>query len=247
MLQMDPIRPLDPALPITPQLTKRLRNRIIRNHLKPGDSISETEIAQVYDVSRQPVREAFIKLSHQGLILIRPQRRTVVSKIAYQDVLDARFLREAIEADIVRLLAKTRDDAVIGALRDQIEQQKRVRADDPESFTRLDEQFHSMLAEAAGKAGTWGFVEGVKAQMDRVRFLSLADYPTELLVQQHTEIVDMVEARDLDRAEENARQHLRAMLDNLPSVIAANPDFFDLPDGGIAPSVNTPTLGGEYS
>lgn len=247
MLQMDPIRPLDPALPITPQLTQRLRERIIRNHIKPGDSISETEIAQVYDVSRQPVREAFIKLSHQGLILIRPQRRTVVSKIAYQDVLDARFLREAIEADIVRLLAKTRDDAVVTALRTQIEHQQRVRKDDPESFTQLDEQFHRMLADAVGKGGTWSFVEGVKAQMDRVRFLSLVNFPVDLLIEQHTQIVDAVEARDLDHAEENARQHLRAMLDYLPGVIADNPEFFDLPDGGIAPSVNTPTLGGEYS
>lgn len=247
MLQMDPMRPLDPALPITPQLTQRLRDRIIRNHLKPGDRISETEIAKVYDVSRQPVREAFIKLADQGLLLIRPQRRTVVSRIAYQDVLDARFLREAIEADIVRLLAKTRDDALIGTLRAQIELQKRVHSDDLETFTQLDEQFHRMLADAVGKAGTWSFVEGVKAQMDRVRFLSLFDYPMALLIEQHTQIVDAVEARDLDRAEENARQHLRLMLDYLPGVIAANPSFFDLPEGGLAPSVNTPTLGGEYT
>ena len=51
---------LDPMAPITPQVTRILRERIIQNDLEPGDRVSESEIAQFYEVSRQPVREAFI-------------------------------------------------------------------------------------------------------------------------------------------------------------------------------------------
>ena len=100
MTQMDAIIALDPMRPITPQVAQLLRDRIIRNALKPGNRISETEIAKTYDISRQPVREAFIKLQEQGLLQVLPQRGTIISRIAYQAVLDARFLREAIEADI---------------------------------------------------------------------------------------------------------------------------------------------------
>ena len=46
--------------------------------LLPGTRISEVEIADRFDVSRQPVREAFIRLSNLGLLLVRPQRATVV-------------------------------------------------------------------------------------------------------------------------------------------------------------------------
>ena len=53
-------------------------------------------------VSRQPVREAFIKLSEAGLVRIRPQRGTFVVKISTKQVTDARFVREAVEVAVAR-------------------------------------------------------------------------------------------------------------------------------------------------
>jgi DNA-binding GntR family transcriptional regulator len=53
-----------------------LRSAIVTLQLKPGQALSETEIAQRFRVSRQPVREAFIKLAEAGLIEVRPQRGT---------------------------------------------------------------------------------------------------------------------------------------------------------------------------
>src|SRR5690554_5571253 len=68
----------------------------------PGTRISETELAAAYEVSRQPVREAFIKLAEEGLLAVRPQRGTFILRISIPAVLTARFIREAVEADIVR-------------------------------------------------------------------------------------------------------------------------------------------------
>ena len=90
---------LNPASAIAPQIYSRLRDAIIRNGFGPGDRISESEVARACAVSRQPVREAFIKLSGEGLLAILPQRGTIITKINYTAVLDARFLREAIEAE----------------------------------------------------------------------------------------------------------------------------------------------------
>lgn len=245
MTQKETITALDPMRPITSQLARLLRERIIRNQLQPGNRISESEIAKTYEISRQPVREAFIKLQEQGLLTVLPQRGTVVSKIAYLTVLDARFLREAFEADIVRVLAGECADGVVPALRDLIAQQQDVsHQGDTDAFTRLDEQFHQKLAEAAGKGGAWKLIEGVKSQMDRVRFLSLENFPMDRLVQQHTAIVDAIAQRDAGSAEQSARHHLREMLDYLPGVVAANPDFFDLPAGAMGAPINTPILGG---
>jgi DNA-binding GntR family transcriptional regulator len=121
-----PVWDLDHSLPIGPQLHRILRERIVRNDLASGSKISESEIAKSYSISRQPVREAFIKLSEEGLILIRPQRSTIVRKIDPVTVLEARFVREAIEADIVKLLAKRSDPAVIKELRAQLAEQQSV-------------------------------------------------------------------------------------------------------------------------
>ncbi len=97
---------LDPLQAVSPQLRLRLRSRIIRNDLKPMTRLSEPELATEYGVSRQPVREAFITLANEGLLEIRPQRGTRVKLIDFETVLDGRFVREAVEADIVKKIAK---------------------------------------------------------------------------------------------------------------------------------------------
>ncbi|WP_299750286.1 GntR family transcriptional regulator [uncultured Boseongicola sp.] len=221
-----PVWDLDHSLPIGPQLHRILRERIVRNDLASGSKISESEIAKSYSISRQPVREAFIKLSEEGLILIRPQRSTIVRKIDPVTVLEARFVREAIEADIVKLLAKRSDPAVIKELRAQLAEQQRVAHNDPTRFILLDELFHWTLAEAADKANVWRFIEGLKSQMDRVRFLSFSLFPTTKLIEQHKEIVDSIETGDVRQAEMSIRVHLNEILTDLPAIQAENPDFF---------------------
>ena len=235
---------LDPSATISPQIYTHLRDAIIRNRFAPGDRISESEIARGCNVSRQPVREAFIKLSSEGLLAILPQRGTVITKIGYSAVLDARFLREAIEADIVAILANDPNPAVIRELRAQLKAQAAVVKTDPQDFIGLDERFHRTLADAAGKRSAWRLIEGLKSQMDRVRFLSLARFPVKKLIAQHKAVVDRIEIGDPQGANAAIRGHLREVLSDLPQILAANPDFFDVPDGDIPEPVNAPIQGG---
>lgn len=83
----------DPLKPVSAQLRKIIWHRIIVNDLRPNSKISEPELAKAYNVSRQPVREAFITLVNEGLLEIRPQRATIVKMIDFDAVLDARFVR----------------------------------------------------------------------------------------------------------------------------------------------------------
>jgi DNA-binding GntR family transcriptional regulator len=236
---------LDPATPITPQVYAHLRDAIIRNRLTPGDRISESETARAYAVSRQPVREAFIKLASEGLLAVLPQRGTIISKISYAAVLDARFLREAIEADIVQILAAAPDQSLVRELRSQLKAQKKVARTVLEDFIVLDERFHRTLADAAGKRGTWKLIEGLKSQMDRVRFLSLGHFPVDKLIMQHTSIVDCIEKGDRSNANAAIRCHMREILIDLPQILGASPDFFELPGGELPEPVNAPIQGGE--
>ena len=236
---------LDAAQPITPQITRHLRDRIIQGDLKPGNRVSEAEIARACDVSRQPVREAFIKLAEQGLVAVLPQRGTVVSKIAYSAVLDARFLREAIEADIVAILTQAADPALVKELRRQLSTQEALSAAEKAAFMQCDDRFHRTLAEAAGKGGAWKLIEGLKSQMDRVRFLSLGHFPMGKLIDQHRAIADRIESGDGVAANIAIRMHLREVLHDLPQICGANPDFFDMPAGDVPAPVNAPIQGGD--
>ncbi|WP_328805138.1 GntR family transcriptional regulator [Stappia albiluteola] len=212
--------------PVGPQVYRILRAKIIRGDLAPGARISESEIARTFALSRQPVREAFIKLSEEGLVEVRPQRGTLVTKISTAAVLDARFVREAIEADVVRLVARSVDPAVLADLRGQIELQKAIAGGDPDQFMRLDERFHRTLSEAAGKPYAWKVIEDVKAQMDRVRFLSFIQFPVPTLIKQHEAVVDAIAAEAPDAAEAAMRRHLREIITALPAIAEARPAFF---------------------
>lgn len=218
---------IDAAAAIAPQLYRFLRDRIVRTELLPGEAISETEIARLYDVSRQPVREAFIKLAEAGLVQIRPQRGTIITPISTEAVMDARFVREAIEADVVKLVAEHNDHAMRTELLRQIEQQKRVADEDSEAFVKLDEFFHRSLAEMAGKAYAWRVVEEVKAQMDRVRYLSVERPHVRLLINQHEAIVTAIVRGEVAAAENAMRAHLREILKTLPAVAAGRPELFN--------------------
>lgn len=225
-------RQLAQGVPVGPQVYRILRQRIIRGELEPGTLISESEIARSFALSRQPVREAFIKLAEEGLVEVRPQRGTLVRKISVASVMDARFVREAIEADVVKLMVERADTAVIRELRRQLAAQQEAAADKSDLFMRLDELFHRTLAESVGKSYAWKVVEDVKAQMDRVRYLSFQQFPVPNLILQHTEIVDAIEAGDESRADRAIRTHLREIIKDLPAVSTARPAFFEEGEAG---------------
>lgn len=218
---------LQQSAPIGPQLYRILRERIIRADLTPGARISESEVARTYSLSRQPVREAFIKLAEDGLLEVRPQRGTFVRKISPEAVMDARFVREALEAEIVRLVADAADGALVAELEDQLARQDALAETESGRFIELDERFHRTLAEAVGKAYAWKVIEEVKAQMDRVRYLSTLYFPKRELVAQHRAIVTAIARRDPTAASEAMRRHLRKILTDLPAIAAARPHFFE--------------------
>ncbi|MHA3977355.1 GntR family transcriptional regulator [Halovulum sp. GXIMD14794] len=224
-------RPITTDKPVALQLVSILRDAILHCELIPGQRLSEQEIADTMGLSRQPVREAFIRLSGEGLLAALPQRGTFVSRISTAEVLDSRFVREAVEADIVHLATRRADTALFDRLDALLEAQSAITTGDALRFTALDEDFHRTLAEAAGKTRAWVHIQGLKSQMDRVRFMVAADMPTRELVAQHTRVVEAIKAGDEDRAEAEMRNHLNQILRDLPKIMAAHADYFTDPSG----------------
>lgn len=221
------IRTIDTGSAVGPQIYRLVHHRIVSGDLVPGTRLSETEIAEAYGISRQPVREAFIKLSEDGLLEVRPQRGTYVRKISVAAVMDARFVREAIEADVVRLLAQTPDPGLEAELKRQIAAQRQVIAADISGFVPLDDMFHRTLAEAAGKPFAWKVIDGLKSQMDRVRQLSSLTIQRDTLIDHHTAIATAIGQGDVAGAEAAMRLHLREILNDLPVIRAGLPEYFD--------------------
>lgn len=209
------------------QLHRILRTAIIQGKLKPGQAISEADISKRFSISRQPVREAFIKLGEERLIEVLAQRGTYVRKISVKEVLDARHLREVIEVAIVRELALKRDEALIAALRQRLVQQEQVTPGDSRTFLELDDEFHKALALGAGREYAWRITEGIKAQMNRVRFLAVdSASPKPTIVSEHEDIVDAIESGNPDLAAQRMENHLRTLIVTLPIIAERYPEHF---------------------
>lgn len=217
---------LDLGKTVGPQVYQILHDQIVQGKVVPGTRFSEAEISRKFNTSRQPVREAFIKLRNEGLVEIRPQRGTFVTKIWIDAVGDARFIREAIEADIVKLLARESNPQLVTLLREQILQQRNLAPSEGGRFLELDEQFHRTLAECAQKAIAWKVIASMKAHLDRVRHLSSIQKPLKNLIDQHEEIVDAIEAKDSIKAEKAIRYHMQEVLRDLPEIVAKHPELF---------------------
>ncbi|MDB5860793.1 MAG: GntR-family transcriptional regulator [Ramlibacter sp.] len=211
------------------QIQQSLRRSIVTLELPPGTQLSENEVALRFGVSRQPAREAMIALAKIGLVRVAPQRGTVVVKISARQVMQVRFIREALETAIVRQACIQFDPMFRSSIDSIMAAQRKAATDnDIASFQEHDERFHAALAAGAGAELAWQAVIDVKCHMDRVCHLTLMDQQTVLgLIAQHQTILAAIDARDVDAADRAMRHHLTEVLRSLPKVLADRADLFE--------------------
>ncbi len=193
---------------VTDQVFDLLYERVVNLSLPPGAKLSEAEVAAQMGVSRQPVRDAFYRLSQLGFIQIRPQRATTVTPISEQAVMQAHFIRSSLEQSCMRVAALKLTPAELDALDALVDrQEKMVTAGRRDAFHALDDQFHRDICAAAGLDFVWALVRDNKGHMDRVRYLSLT-YGASTAWQEHRQIMAALRARDPEAAAAAMRQHL---------------------------------------
>ena len=127
-------------------------------------------------VSRQPVRDAFWRLSQLGFLTIRPQRSTDGQRRSPSEaVLQARFVRTALEIETVRVAAERlrRGGARRRSTRCSRRRRRRWRRTTASGSTRSTTSSTGGSATLAGHEFAWALIRENKAHMDRVRFLSL--------------------------------------------------------------------------
>jgi len=148
------------------------------------------------------------------LVEILPQRGSFITPIRLHEVLEARFIREALEIAVVREAAASGRAEVLGRLENLLQAQRAAARDkDLERFLELDEAFHHTLSESVDKQRCWRLIQSVKHQLDRVRYLSLPEPGNlALLIRQHAAIAEAVLAGKPEKAETLMRGHLREVL-----------------------------------
>jgi DNA-binding GntR family transcriptional regulator len=179
-------------------VTKEL---VLSGELPGGHLFSEGDIATRLDMSRTPVREAFLRLQAEGLLQLIPKRGVVVVPVPpgeAEDVLDA---REAIESAAVRRLLRRPElvpaalDAMRAALRVQREH---ADAGDLAAFAEADEAFHRTIVAAGRNELTLGFYATLADRQRRMSIRALGPTPEQLpvVLREHEALIAIIDAGD---------------------------------------------------
>lgn len=188
----------------------------------------ETELARQFNVSRTTVREALRSLTTQRMINKVPGSRggNFVQRIDYNslgsavidsvhnllaigsiDFTEVAEVRQHLEVPAVRLAAANRSDEDLERLRDIVRRQKAASVDDPE-VPKLDEQFHTLIAQASGNRVLASFVSALHHETEPVHYLDLSPEVGRATVRQHKAIVDAIDKQDSAAAEVAIIKHL---------------------------------------
>ncbi|WP_407179368.1 GntR family transcriptional regulator [Bradyrhizobium sp. STM 3562] len=209
-----------------------LREELVSLQRRPGEPISEAQIALSYGLSRTPVREAILKLADEGLVDIFPQSGIFVSRIPLGALPEAIIIRKALEETTARLAAERSTSSQVLKLRSILERQRECdAAGDRDGFHQADEAFHATIAEVAGHPGIWSLIQQVKVHVDRYRRLTLPQAGRMAqVIAEHVPILAAIEAHDASAARDAMESHLEHLLRDISVTHDINPEFFDEPD-----------------
>lgn len=181
---------------------------IEQGDLKPGTRLREAELAESFGVSRTPIREGLKRLEAQGLAVHQPNRGMVIPTLDNDQLNELYVVRAVLEGTAARLAAQHASDAEIALLREMTTADRNSDADAFE-LAAANRNFHRRMTLAAHNSYLVAQVGHMKQSLLLLDGTTFVDAERRRsAVEEHEAIVDAIEARDFDRAETAARQHI---------------------------------------
>ncbi len=195
--------------------TDTLRQAFFDGLIKGGQPLTEEALCRMFNVSRTPVREALIRLEHEGLVTIVKNKGAFAREITPTDVIEIFQLRLLLEGYAAKACIGSINMDHLRHIRDQLAEMQPVPGMD-ERKNNVGHLLHMLIKDSSPNTRFKNLVTGLYTQFTRVRDLArLIPGRTEKTLVQHLAIADQVLAGNGDGAEEAMRQHLDSTLTDL--------------------------------
>lgn len=197
-------------VPLREQVLAALRKCIVNGDYVPGERLTEDRLAEDFGVSRNPVREALRVVAAEGLVTIVPRRGVFVAVPDAVMITDMFAARERLETLAAKLAAERATSADIAALRDLLDagHDATDRADFSE-VAELNSELHLLVVSIGGNKWLSSIATGLYLQVHWIFRLGAAHRAAHSW-EEHTRLVDAIEAGDGEEAEEAAKAHVQA-------------------------------------
>lgn len=221
------------ALTAPERVYRNIREQIINFDLPPGTTLSRNQLASEFAVSQTPVREALQRLEKEGLILIYPQSRTVVSQIDVRQLSETQFLRVSVETEVVRRLALSGRKDVVRRAQAILDMKKALLGseDSMPLFMELDRSFHLSFFEGLGMENLHAMLLDRLGHLYRCQRLELPRQgKMQDIIEAHQAILDGISSEDPELAAGAMRDHLSGTISRIETLRGDFPDYFTQDD-----------------
>ncbi|MFJ4689658.1 GntR family transcriptional regulator [Streptomyces sp. NPDC088789] len=201
-------------------LATSVRDRVLDGQLTPGTTLTETEMAAEYGVSRPTARGAVTALVHEGLLHREANKPAYVPRLTRDDVEDLFLLRTPLEAEVVRVLVER--GAVPLAADRAIADLDRVENDAPHSaFVEPDLRFHQVLVDAVGSTRLSRLYRGIQGEVHLCMVQTRHTLGRDRIVAEHGKVFEALRSGDAAAAADSMRAHLDGARRSLLQVLDA--------------------------
>lgn len=213
-------------LPSVDAIHQRVLTAIVEHRLPPGTKLGEERLAKVFGVSRTQIRQVIERLAHDRIVTVVPNRGAFVTSPTVEEAREVFAARRVIEQDLIRQAVRVAKPGDIRRLREHVAHESAARAaNDKRAIIRLSGEFHQLIADIAGNR----FLAKTMRELETLTCLVIILYDAPNVpacpYHEHSDLVDVIEARDEKRAALHMVEHLRH--------VEASLNFERAPDGEI--------------
>ncbi|MFI7148842.1 GntR family transcriptional regulator [Nonomuraea sp. NPDC050022] len=179
---------------------EELRRAITTGRLRPGDPIRQEALAEEFDVSRVPLREALKTLEGEGLVTYKAHRGYCVQRLSLDDLREVYLIRELLEAEAVRRAVERLTDAGLAeAERAQAEVERAAAAGDVLEMAEANRRFHMTIFEWSGLPRLVRLIRTLWDSTDAYRSLYYGEEPNrQRVIEEHRATLDLLRRRDAE-------------------------------------------------
>ncbi len=202
---------LDHPISIKEIAYENIKQQIIEGNLKPGVWLREQDLADVMEISRAPIREAFNQLEKEGFIEIIPRKGARVVSLSKKEIEDIFEIRENLELLALRKSWNSISNNRLIQIAEKFKQYKNksITKSNRRKYLALDKGFHNLWVSQCDNNMLIKILCDIQEKVHWLRGFSLGNYSFNASIEEHLTIINAIELKNEKLVTTNLIKHLR--------------------------------------
>lgn len=197
-----------------------IKSAILSQKLLPGDTYNEQVLAKELGISKTPVREALLDLSHKGFVTFIQRKGVQINVLARKDIKDLYEVRRALETAAIGIVMQRLTDEDLQRIEVIYEKgNEAIKANDLSGYMRSDREFHISLVNLTENRYMIAAIENIRDLLDWMGLKALSRADLLKIQQEHNRIIVGLRERNIDGAEQSVEDHIQLTMQKVLEIL----------------------------